>query len=67
MICAMIHHMEQHLPHDEVAVYIWFFYGRIEQHIVPQCRKIVAHTLLKIVPVRADDVPIVNVRERKRF
>ena len=67
MICAVINHMEKHLPHDEVFVFFGFFYRLIEQHIVPQFCKIIAHTLLNVVPVRANDFPIVKVSGRKRF
>ena len=66
MICAMIHHMEKHLPHDEVSVF-WFFYRLFEQHIVLQFCKIVAHALLDVVPVQANAFPIVKVSGRKRL
>jgi len=55
----MIHHMEQHLPYDQVFVIVWFFDRRFEQHLVPQCCKILAHMLLDFVPACANDISIV--------
>lgn len=67
MICAVIHHMQKHLPQDEVFVFFRFFYRLIEQHIVTQLGKIVAHGLFNLVPVHTDTFSISKVCGIKIF
>ena len=59
MICAVIAHMEKHLPQNKILV---FSLGKrfFEQPIIPQVGQISAHVLLDVVPVGAKDFPIVK-------
>jgi len=61
MIGAVIDHVKKHLPHDEVPVFIGFLDRLIEQHLVPQIGKIIAHPLLNAVPIRANHFSIISV------
>jgi hypothetical protein len=60
VVCAVVDHMQQHLPQDQVFVLPLGerFPG---QHIVPQIGKITAHLKLDIVPMEADAVPVQKV------
>src|SRR3990170_6867374 len=59
MICTMIDNVEKYLPQDEVLIFSLCKWLR-QEHIVPQFRKIFAHLVLHVVPVCANDVPIVE-------
>ncbi len=59
VIGAMIGHVEQHLPADQLSVLAaemrkW----RVEELFIPQGGQISAHHLLHAVPVRADTLAV---------
>ena len=66
MICAVISHMEQHLPQEKLFVFS-FCERFFEEHLVPQRCEIVAHGLLNVVPIHTNAFPIVKVSRIERF
>jgi len=66
MICAVIHYVEKHLPHDKILVFS-ILERSFEQHIIPQLGQVVAHMSLNVVPVCAKDLPVLKVSRVKRL
>jgi hypothetical protein len=63
----MINYMEKNLPYDKVFIFFRFADRPIGQHLVSQLGKIPTDLLLNVVPIGADESPIVQVGRRHRF
>ena len=67
MVGGMIHHMKQHLPHDEGFVFFRFLYRLGKQHVILQPNQIGVGLLLYCIPVRTNSLPIIKISRKERF